>query len=74
MMTLDEDRAEVERVAVSWHDVSEPEQEAMLARLGKMLDYLGFEDVEYQLRLDIERLIALIEAGLGQGRSRSTNG
>jgi hypothetical protein len=46
----------------------------MLARLGKMLDYLGFEDVEYQLRLDIERLIALIEAGLGQGRSRSTNG
>ena len=37
-----------------------------LARLGRMLDYLSFEDVEYQLRLDIERLITKIEAALGQ--------
>ena len=39
-MTLDEDRTEIERIAVSWHDVPEIEQEAMLTRLGKMLEYL----------------------------------
>jgi len=65
-MTFDEERDEVERVAANWRDVPEPEQQVMLARLGRMLDYLGFEDIEYQLRLDIERLIAKIEAGLGQ--------
>ena len=39
-MTIDEDRAEIERVAVSWQDVPPTEQEAMLTRLGKMLEYL----------------------------------
>jgi len=39
-VTLEQDRAEIERVAVSWQDVPEPEQEAMLASLGKMLEYL----------------------------------
>ena len=66
-MTLDEDRAEVERVAVSWQDVSEIEQEAMLARLGKMLEYLdSTEDAEYQLKREAERLITKIEAGPGR--------
>ena len=65
-MTLEEDRAEVERVILRWRGVSESEQQAMLAKLGKMLDYLGFEDVEFKLRLDIERLIMEIEARLGQ--------
>jgi len=65
-MTLEEDRAEVERVILRWQGVSESEQQAMLAKLGKMLDYLGFEDVEFMLRLDIERLIMEIEARLGQ--------
>ncbi len=66
-MGLPENRAEIERVAVSWQDVSEAEQEAMLARLGKMLEYLdSSEDAEYQLRLDAERLMLEIEAGLGR--------
>jgi hypothetical protein len=66
-VTLEQDRAEIERVAVSWQDVPEPEQEAMLAGLGKMLEHLdSSEDAEYQLRLDAERLIVKIEAGLGR--------
>ena len=66
-LTLEQDRAEIERVAVSWQDVPEPEQEAMFAGLGKMLDYLdSSENAEYQLRLDAERLIVKIEAGLGR--------
>lgn len=63
-MTLEDDRAEIERVAVSWQDVSAPEQEEMLARLGRMLDYLGFDDAEYQLRLDAKRLMEKIQSGL----------
>ena len=66
-MTLEQDRAEIERVAVSWQDVPELEQEAMLASLGKMLEYLHSSgDAEYQLRLDAERLMTKIEAGLGR--------
>ena len=66
-MTIEEDRAEIERVAVSWQDVSPTEQEAMLARLGGMLEYLdSSEHAEYQLRLDAKRLMGKIEAGLGQ--------
>ena len=38
----------------------------MLASLGKMLDYLGFDDAEYQLRLDAKRLMEKIEAGMGR--------
>ena len=63
-MTLEDDRAEIERVAVSWQDVSAPEQEEMLASLGRMLDYLGFDDAEYQLRLDAKRLMEKIQSGL----------
>ena len=33
-MTLEEDRADIERVAVSWQDVPEPEQEVMTGKLG----------------------------------------
>lgn len=44
----------------------------MLARLGKMLEYLdSSEDAEYQLRLDAERLMEKIEAGMGQGPKNS---
>jgi hypothetical protein len=65
-MTLEEDRAEIERVAVSWQDVPAVEQEDMLAGLGKMLDYLDpTEDAECQLRLDAERLRRNIEASIG---------
>ena len=64
-MDVEEDRAEVERIAVSWRDVSEAEQEEMLARFGRMLEYLDTGDeAEYQLTLDIKRLMRLIEASL----------
>lgn len=67
IVTLDEDRAEVERVAVSWQGVPELEQEAMLTRLGRMLEYLdSTEDAEFQLRTDVQRLMRTIEAGLGR--------
>ena len=66
-MALEEERAEIERVTISWQDVSAVEQEDMLTRLGKMLDYLDpTEDAEYQLRLDAERLRRKIEATIGQ--------
>jgi hypothetical protein len=66
-VTLEQDRAEIERVAVSWQDVPEPEQEAMLANLGRMLEYLdSSEQAEYHLRLDAEQLITKIEADLGR--------
>ena len=66
-MTLEQHRAEIERVAVSWQAVAEPERKAMLASLGKMLEYLdSSEDAEFQLRLNAERLITKIEAGLGR--------
>jgi len=64
-MTLEDDRAEIERVAVSWQDVHQTEQEAMLASLGRMLEYLDpSEDAEYQLRLDAKRLMGKIEAAM----------
>ncbi len=64
---VEEERAEVERVAVSWQDVSEAEQEAMLTKFGEMLEYLDTsDDAEYQLTLDIKRLMRQIEAGLGR--------
>ncbi len=64
---LEQERAEVERVAVSWQDVPEAEQEAMLAGFGKMLEYLDTsDDGEYQLSLDVKRLMQQIEAGLGR--------
>jgi hypothetical protein len=64
-MTLEEDRAEIERIAVSWQQVSAVEQEDMLTSLGKMLDYLDPTDnAEYQLRLDAERLRKTIEAAI----------
>ena len=64
-MDIEEERAEVERVAVSWQDVSQAEQEAMLAKFGRMLEYLDTgHDAEYQLSLDIKRLMGKIEASL----------
>jgi hypothetical protein len=66
-MTIEEDRAELERIAVSWQGVPELEQEAMLTKLGTMLEYLDpNEDAEYQLRTDAARLIRTIEARLGR--------
>ena len=66
-MTIEEDRAEVERIAVRWQGVPELEQEAMLTKLGTMLEYLDpNEDAEYQLRTDAARLIRTIEASLGR--------
>jgi len=66
-MTLEDDRAEVERVTVSWQNVSSTEQEAILTRLGGMLEYLDpAEDAEYQLRQDAKRLTVKIEAALRQ--------
>jgi len=66
-MTIEEDRSEVERIAVSWQDVPGLEQEAMLARLGAMLGYLDpTEDAEYQLRRDAARLMRKIESSLGR--------
>ena len=66
-MTIEEDRAEVERIAVSWQGVPELEQEAMLTKLGTMLEYLDpNEDAEYLLRTDAARLIRTIEASLGR--------
>lgn len=66
-MTIEEDRAEFERIAVSWQDVPELEQEAMLTKLGTMLEYLDpNEDAEYQLRRDAARMMRTIEASLGR--------
>jgi hypothetical protein len=70
---IEEERAEVERVAVSWQDVSEAEQEAMLARFGQMLGYLDTgDDAEYQLMLDIKRLMRAIEDSLRGAKSGSS--
>ena len=66
-MTIEDDRSEVERIAVSWQDVPGLEQEALLASLGAMLEYLDpTEDAEYQLRRDTTRLMRKIEASLGR--------
>jgi hypothetical protein len=66
-MTIEEDRSEVERIAVSWQDVPSLEQEAMLTTLGAMLEYLDpTEDAEYQLRRDAAGLMRKIEASLGR--------
>ena len=68
-MTLEQDRADIERVAVSWQDVPEHEQEAMAAKLSTMLEYLDpGEDAERQLRHDASRLLRTIEASLGRAR------
>jgi len=62
---IEQERAEVERVAVSWQDVSQAEQESMLAKFGRMLEYLDTgDDAEYQISLDIKRLMGKIEASL----------
>jgi len=64
-MTLEEDRAEIVRIAANWRDVSPVEQEDMLTTLGKMLDYLDPTDnAEYQLSLDTERLHKSIETAI----------
>lgn len=65
MMTLEEDRAEIEHVTVSWQGITAVEQENMLTSLGRMLDYLDpTDDAEYQLSLDAERLRKTIEAAI----------
>ena len=54
-MTLEEDRADIERIALSRQDVPEQEPEAMVAKLGTMLEYLDpSEDAERQHRQDAE--------------------
>jgi hypothetical protein len=69
IMALEEDRADIERVAVSWQDVPDIEQEAMAARLGSMLEYLDpSDDAERQLHYDACRLLRIIEASLGRVR------
>jgi hypothetical protein len=50
-MTLGEAGAGIERVAVSWQDVPDMEQEAIAAKLGTVLEYCHpSEDAERQLR------------------------
>lgn len=62
-MTLEEDRADIQRVAVSWQDAPELQQEAMAAKLV----YLDpSENAERQLRHDASRLLKTIEASLGR--------
>jgi hypothetical protein len=68
-MTLEEDRAGIERIAVSRRDVPEQEPEAMLAKLGTMPEYLDpSEDAPRQLRQDASRLLRTIEQNLGRTR------
>ena len=68
-MTLEEDRADIERVAISWQDVPETEQEAMAAKLGSMLGYLDpSDDAEVQVHHDAGRILRTIEASLGRAR------
>ena len=65
-MAIEEDRADVERIAVSWQDVNEVEQQGMIAGLSDMLDRLDADnDAERQLRLDAGRMIGKIESSLG---------
>ena len=68
-MTLEEAGAGIERVAVSWQDVPDMEQEAIAAKLGTVLEYCHpSEDAERQLRQDAGRLLKAIEARLGLAR------
>lgn len=68
-MTFEEDRADIERSAVSRQDVPEQEPEAMLAKLGTMLEYLDpSEDAQRQLLQDPSRLLRTIEQNLGRTR------
>jgi len=68
-MTLEEDRADIERIAISRQDVPEQEPEAMLAKLGAMLEYLDpSKDAQRQLRQDASRLLRTIEQNLGRTR------
>jgi len=66
-MMIEDDRAEVERIAASWQDVPWLEQDAMLARLGAMLEYVDpAEHAGYQLRRDVTRLMRKIASSLGR--------
>jgi len=68
-MTLEEDKADIERVAVSWQDVLDLEQEAMAATLGTMQEYLDpSEDAEWQLRQNAGRLRKATGTSLGRAR------
>jgi hypothetical protein len=67
--SLKQHRADIERVAVSWQDVPDIEQEAGAAKLGAMLEYLDpSEDADRQLRQNAGRLLKAIEARLGRAR------
>lgn len=66
-MTVDDDRAALERIAATWQAQPVAEQEAMLAQLGRMLGYLDpTDDAEYELVVNARRLMATIKAGFGR--------
>ena len=68
-MTLEEDKADTEPVAVSWQDVSGLEQEAIAATLGTMLKYLDpSEDADRELRQNAGRLLKATGESLGRTR------
>ena len=59
-------QAGIERIAVSRQDVPEQEPEAMVAKLGTMLEYPEpSEDAQRQLRQGASRLLRTIEQNLG---------
>ena len=67
-MTLEEDKADIERVAVSWQDVPDIEREAMAATMETMQYLDPSEDAEWQLRQNAGRLRKATGASLGRAR------
>ena len=69
IMTLEEDRADIERIAVGRQDAPKQEPEAMVAKLDTMLEYLDpSEDAQRQLRQDASRLLRTTEQSPGRTR------
>jgi hypothetical protein len=64
-MTLDDHADAYRQVKEVWKDATEARQITMLDDLQDLLDGIGFDDEEYELRGRVERLITEIEYELG---------
>ena len=64
-MTLDDHADAYRQVKEVWKDATEARQITMLDDLQDLLDGIGFDDEEYELRGRVERLITDIEYELG---------
>ena len=64
-MTLGDHADAYRQVKEAWNDATEARQITMLDDLQDLLDGIGFDDEEYELRGRVERLITDIEYELG---------